>query len=420
MRLLGILFLGVGVAQLAEEVCEPQIYSVQFYRGNNTLSFPFLGQGEAQHLTLEFDEVGVDTPSDFWVEVKLCTREWKPSSMPMAEYWGGYPTDRITEFAPAYNTRVPYIHYLYRLENRFLRSGLYVIEVFRDRDSKRLALRRRFYVVENLVRIVPDLQASQVVTGARQGLQTIAFKVYPAQLRSTQMYQEFSCMLLQNGRWDNARVGIKPTFMHPDYMEYRFQPALDIPAGVEFRMLDLRSVLRRRSFQIERTIWTDSGIVVLLTSERPRAGLAYTRQIDLNGRFIIQLQDALLDTARQWMGRDAAAATQGDYFWVEFRLGAATPYPKPLYVIGGFMGWCPDRRYELMYDASSAEYRRRILLKQGVYDYLYALWDAEKKAFEAEPIEGSFFEAENTYAILVLYRGFTDREDRVVGHRWLN
>lgn len=420
MGLYGLLLFGLAYARLPEGIYEPQVYSVQFYRGDNTLSFPFLGLGESQGLTLEFDEVGVDEPSDFWVRIQLCTRDWQPSLLSLAEYWSGYPMDRITEFAPAYNTRVPYIHYLYRLENRFLRSGLYVLEVFRDREPSRTVLRKRFYVVENLTRVVPDLQGSQVVTGARQGLQTIAFKVYPAQLKSTQMYQEFSCMLLQNGRWDNARSGLKPTFLHPDYMEYRFQPALDMSAGVEFRMLDLRSVFRRRAFQIERTLWTDSGIVILLTPERPRAGLAYTRQIDLNGRFIIQLQDALIDTARQWAGRDPMGAVQGDYFWVEFRLDVANPYPKPVYVVGGFMNWRPDPRFELQYDRDAARYRRRILLKQGVYDYLYALWDEKKGAFDADPIEGSFFEAENTYAILVLYRGFTDREDRVVGHRWIN
>lgn len=415
-----LLWVGVAFAQLTDGVYEPQVYSVQFYRGDNVLSYPFLGLGEKQVLTLEFDEVGVEAPSDFWVQVRLCSRDWHPSALPLAEYWSAYPMDRISDFAPSYNTRVPYIHYMYRLENRFLRSGFYVLEVFRERDSSRVVLRRRFYVVENVVRIVPDLQGSQVVTGARQGLQTIAFTVYPGQLQSTQMYQEFTCILLQNGRWDNARTGLKPTFVHPDHLEYRFQPALDMSAGVEFRMLDLRSLFRRRSFQIERTLWSDSGIVVLLSPERPRAGLAYTRQIDLNGRFIIQLQDALLDTTRQWMGRDAVAAVQSDYFWVEFRLQVATPYPKPVYVVGGFMGWRPDKRFELHYDENAAEYRRRILLKQGVYDYLYALWDEKKGAFDADPVEGSFFEAENTYTILVVYRGFTDREDRVVGHRWIN
>ncbi|MCS6895924.1 MAG: DUF5103 domain-containing protein [Bacteroidia bacterium] len=417
---LHILFVNIVFAQLRDTIAEPQVYSLQFYRGNNTLSFPYLGLGENQYLTLEFDEVGVEVPSDLWVRVYLCNKNWQPSTLPVAEYWNGYPQDRITDFSPAYNTRIPYIHYLYRMENRFMRSGFYVIEVFREREPSRLVLRRRFYVVENLVRILPNLQSAQVVTGARQGLQTIAFKVFPTQLRSAQMYQEFSCILLQNARWDNARTELKPTFLHSDYMEYLFQPALDMSAGVEFRMLDLRSLLRRRSFQVERTLWSDTGIVILLVPERPRAGLAYTRQIDLNGRFIIQIQDVGMDTSRQWMGRDDMAATQGDYFWVEFRLQAATPYSKPLYVVGSFMQWSPDSRFELYYDKEAAEYRRRILLKQGVYDYLYALWDEKKNAFDSDSVEGSYFEAENTYTIIAVYRGFTDREDRVVGHHWIN
>lgn len=419
LRILGGWVSWLWAAVLCDTVFEPQIYTVQFYRGENTLSFPFLGLGESNTLTLEFDEVGEGTPSDFWVRIQLCTRNWEPSSLPLTEYWPAFLTDRITDFAPSFNTRVDFVHYRYQIANHFRRSGFYIVEVFRNNDLARLVLRRRFYVVENLVKIVPDL-AGQVVTGARQRFQSLAFTVYPGQLSSGQAYQEFFCSVLQNGRWDNARSGLKPTFLHADKLEYRFQPGLDIPAGVEFRMLDLRSILRRRSFQVERTLWTDTGIVVLLTPERPRAMLAYTSQFDLNGRFFIQIQDALLDTLRRWQGRDPLSTTQADYFWVEFRLQVATPYPQPVYVVGSFMGWRPDPRFQLLYDPTRGEYRRRVPLKQGVYDYLYAIWDEKKEAFDAEPLEGSFFEAENTYTILVLYRGFSDREDRVVGHRWIN
>ncbi|MCS7162837.1 MAG: DUF5103 domain-containing protein [Bacteroidia bacterium] len=404
---------------LTDTIADRLIYTVQFYRGENTLSFPFLGLREENFLSLEFDWLGEGAPRDFWVRVQLCSPDWQPSPLPLTEYWNGPLTERITEVLPAIGTRVAYVHYRYLLRNRFLRSGLYVLEVYADEGGTILALRRRFYVVENLVRITLDPDA-QVVTGARQQLQSLAFSIYPAGLQSLQAYQEFSCMILQNGRWDNARRGLKPTFVHSDRLEYRFQPGLDLPAGVEFRLLDIRSVTRRRSFQVERTLWSDSGIVVRLMAERPRAGLAYTRQIDLNGRFFIQLQDGGLDTARQWLGRDALSAQQADYFWVEFRLEASVPYEKPLYVVGSFMGWSPDPRFQLKYDALQGEYRVRIPLKQGVYDYLYALWDESQRAFNAEPIEGSYFEAENAYAILAVYKGFTDREARIVGHRWVS
>jgi hypothetical protein len=72
-----------------------------------------------------------------------------------------------------------------------------------------------------------------------------------------------------------------------------------------------------------------------------------------------------------------------------------------------------------LYDEVRGEYRRRIRLKQGVYDYMYALYDAQNGYFRPEAIEGSYFEAENIYLIVVGYRGFTDREDRIVGHRWI-
>ncbi len=416
MKWIGTISLVWAVA-LRDTIADPAIYTVQFYRGQNTLSFPYLGLGENQNLTLEFDELREGGASDFWVRIQLCNRNWVPSDLPLTEYWPAFISDRITEFSPSVGTRVPYVHYRYVLENRFQRSGLYVIEVFRDNNPTRLVLRRRFYVVEPAVQVVPDW-GSQVVTGGRQRFQSLAFKVFPRGLRSVQNYQEFFCGVLQNGRWDRANLQLRPNFLGQDYLEYRFQSGLDMEAGNEFRMLDLRSILRRRSFQVERTLWSDSGIVVLLVPERPRSEGSYFSQYDLNGRFLIQVQDLPLDTMGRWAGRDEIAATQADYFWVEFRL-QAQKYPQPVYVVGGFMGWTADPRYELQYDAERGEYRRRIRLKQGVLDYLYALYDPACGCFRPEAIEGSYFEAENIYLILVGYRGFTDREDRVVGHRWI-
>jgi hypothetical protein len=402
---------------LRDTIADPAIYTVQFYRGQNTLSFPYLGLGENQVLTLEFDELREGGVSDFWVRIQLCNRYWEPSALPLTEYWPAFVSDRITDFSLSVGTRVPYVHYRYQLQNHFQRSGLYVIEVFRDNNPAFLVLRRRFYVVENAVQVVPDW-GSQVVTGARQRFQSLAFKVFPRGLRSVQNYQEFFCGVLQNNRWDRAYFQLKPTFLGQDYLEYRFQPGLDLEAGNDFRMLDLRSILRRRSFQVERTLWSDSGVVVLLVPERPRAGGVYFSQYDLNGRFLIQVQDLPIDTLGRWAGRDELSATQADYFWVEFRLQAER-YAQPVYVVGGFMGWSPDARYELLYDEGRGEYRRRIRLKQGVYDYMYALYDAQNGYFRPEAIEGSYFEAENIYLIVVGYRGFTDREDRIVGHRWI-
>ena len=402
---------------LRDTVADPAIYTVQFYRGQNTLSFPYLGLGENQVLTLEFDEVREGGVSDFWVRIQLCNRYWEPSALPLTEYWPAFVSDRITDFSLSVGTRVPYVHYRYQLQNHFQRSGLYVIEVFRENNPAFLVLRRRFYVVENAVQVVPDW-GSQVVTGARQRFQSLAFKVFPRGLRSVQNYQEFFCGVLQNNRWDRAYFQLRPTFLGQDYLEYRFQPGLDLEAGNEFRMLDLRSILRRRSFQVERTLWSESGVGVLLVPERPRAGGVYFSQYDLNGRFLIQVQDLPIDTLGRWAGRDELSATQADYFWVEFRLQAER-YAQPVYVVGGFMGWSPDARYELLYDEGRGEYRRRIRLKQGVYDYMYALYDAQNGYFRPEAIEGSYFEAENIYLIVVGYRGFTDREDRIVGHRWI-
>lgn len=411
-------FGGLLIAQPLTEICnDPQIYTIQLYRGNNPLSFAYLGLGESQSLFLEFDEVFAQAPSEFWVRVRLCDKAWNPVDLPPSEYWKGFISERITQFQPSQATRISYIHYTYLVPNLAKYSGNYVLEVFRGADLAHLAFRKRFYVVENLVRFEVDRE-SMPQTSTRLRFQSLAFRLHPGRLPLTNALQEISVCILQNGRWDNARCNLQPTYLHPTYLEYRFQPGLDLPAGNEFRLLDLRTVLRRRSFQVERTIWSDSGVVVLLVPETPRSRGSYMSTYDLNGRFFTQNQDFPLDTAGKWTGNPLSAATLADYLWVEFRLDS-DKLNDAVYCIGSFMNWSPDPRFRMVYDVQRYRYVCRVLLKQGVYDYMYAVWDEKELAFDITPIEGSFFEAENTYLLLAYYRGFTDRHDRLVGHRWL-
>ena len=55
-----------------------------------------------------------------------------------------------------------------------------------------------------------------------------------------------------------------------------------------------------------------------------------------------------------------------------------------------------------------------IKLKQGFYNYKYVAVDQNKNIIHGK-IDGNFDETENEYNVIVYYRNFGERYDRVVG-----
>jgi hypothetical protein len=74
----------------------------------------------------------------------------------------------------------------------------------------------------------------------------------------------------------------------------------------------------------------------------------------------------------------------------------------------------------MTYNPETKLYEAAILLKQGFYDYQYAVVDRITRAIDATRLEGTHVETENDYSIFVYYRGFSSRYDRLIGYRVIN
>jgi hypothetical protein len=73
----------------------------------------------------------------------------------------------------------------------------------------------------------------------------------------------------------------------------------------------------------------------------------------------------------------------------------------------------------MFYDTNNNKYLNSLLLKQGVYDYTYVWIDKDGKADDFA-LEGSYFETENDYQLLVYYRPSGARWEELVGYKLLN
>lgn len=389
-------------------VLHPDIRTPQLYRDDNQLSYPILEIGKAGVLNLAFDEMGSEART-FNVSIVHCTPDWKPSSLLPMDYYQGFIDAPLRDAQLSRNTLIPYVHYRYSFPQngeRFLHSGNFVLQVRTADRDERLVLSRRFIVVEPRVTIAPDLGLSANV-GGRRAIQAVNFNIFPQQTNLNDAFSDTRVCVLQNFRWDNRRCGLKPAYIYPERMEYRFDAANDFPGGNEYRFFDLRNV-QRMGGRLRQIVRTDTGVFVQLEVDKPRGGKIYFSEPDFNGSYFIGL--------RQMSGTDLEA----DYVHVRFLLESRMPVAiGGVYVFGGLSDWQIEPRFRMFYDAEGYYYRD-ILLKQGIYNYHFVVSDPSFKQTDETQIEGSYFETENYYTILVYHKSPQDREHRIVGFQHVN
>ncbi len=94
-------------------------------------------------------------------------------------------------------------------------------------------------------------------------------------------------MVLQNYRWDNAKVDLKPAFIRGTSLEYN-TPNTDVfAAGKEWRWLDVRDF----HLQSDRVLTADykkNSTDIFLRSDFPLSAQRYVYYKDLNGMSSIE------------------------------------------------------------------------------------------------------------------------------------
>lgn len=355
-------------------------------------------------LDLQFDLV---TGEFEYLAVKIyhCNKDWTKSMLRDMEYLNEINSYRITEYDYSLQTVKPYINYRFQIPKPRI-SGNYIVSVFRRNNPKDILLNRKFIAVENKVSIDQQVRQSTTVAKRDQN-QQIDFNLNYGNLLVNSPTQDISVVLLQNHRWQDARRDIKPTLLRPNesYMEFRM---LNLETNFygwnEYRFFDLRTidVTGRNVGRI--SVLTDQ-IDVRLGVDPSRAGQVFTQNLrDINGNYIIQSDDI------------GDVPLNADYANVRFYIKSG-PINGNVYVTGRFNNWALTDENKMKYDPSNERYTTSLRLKQGYYDYQY-LVDAP----DTEPflLEGSHFQAENDYEILVYYRKPGNVNDEVVGYKKFN
>jgi hypothetical protein len=411
MRYLFLLLFPVFLsAQNQNQILDPDICSVQLLLSGSQLSLPIVNlQTGYNVLVLSFDHMG-DELKDYKYTLAHCNSDWLPSELNDNEYIDGFTEDRIISVQNSFNTLAQYTHYTIGLPNRnmrWARSGNYLLKVFDMDNEAEPVLIRRFMVVEPLWRI----DAEFVRTAQVDKLDThheIDFTVIPKGARVSMPQNDVKAFVLQNGRWDNALGPIKPFITRGENLVFDYQDKIIFPAGKEFRFFDIRSFDYRGEF-VRNIVEKPTYFEVTLVTDESRFDRPVIFRPDADGRFVIDNLNA------------NQTLLQCDYAAVLFSIQQNLPLEDAdVYVFGELTDWQLKPEFKMQYQPEVQAYWCDTWLKQGHYNYQYVVVDRNTGLPDLDGFEGNWFATGNQYTILVYFRPFGARYDRLMGAVTLN
>jgi len=397
-------------AQTPDSIYAPNIRTPQLYQGGNQLGYPIMQLNSNDQLELHFDDLDGNV-KNYYYTYQLCNADWTPAQVSVVDYIRGLNQVRIASYQLSSVSLTRYTHYQAMLPDANClpsRSGNYLVKVFLDGDTSKLAFTRRMLVVDR--KITGGVQLLQPLNyDIAHTNQRLLFKLNVSGINPSNALDQIRVVILQNLRWDNAIQGIKPTFYVGNNLEYNSNDdAITFPGGSEWRWLDVQS-FRYQSDRVQRVNYGKTYTEVFLRPDGDRSRQPYLYYRDYDGGYFIQTTESI----NPYYQTDYATTR---FFFVP---PDHSPWPdKDLYVLGQFTGGALNDSTKMTFNAEAGRYEWSCLLKQGFYNYSYVTVDradpARRPSFEFT--EGNHIETENMYTILVYYRALGARADELVGY----
>ncbi|HEX6914236.1 MAG TPA: DUF5103 domain-containing protein [Chitinophagaceae bacterium] len=402
----------VVCAQLPDEIYYDNIRTVKLFAKNNQLSYPIIPLGSVDQLELHFDDMD-GYVKNYSYTFQLCNADWKPNEyLGPFDYIKGFTQQRLSQYRVSSIATQEYVHYQASIPDRNCmpsKSGNYLLKVFLNGDTSRLAFTKRLLVVDQKADIGAQVQQP---FNARyfQTHQKVQLVVNRTKLDVLNPQQQVKTVILQNFRWDNTAKYLQPTFVKQNTLEYNTENDALFAGGKEFRWVDLRS-FRFKSERIDSNNLNTKPFYIVLRPDPERTTQRYLYIPDLNGFYEITTTDLI----NPWW--------QGDYAKVKFTFVPKNnqPYPdREVFLAGELTGYKLDQRSKMEYNAELGVYQKELVLKQGYYSYTYVTKGIREEVPTVEQTDGNYWETENDYLVLVYYRSLSGRHDELVGVTTVN
>ncbi len=401
-------------------VLSPKVKSLQVHLAEDWRKAPVIDLDGEQQVCISFDEMSHEYLRLAY-RVVHCNADWRRSDMNELEYMEGFSENDLPEGQTSEATTVEYTHYELLLPNENLQlklSGNYMIEIY-DRDAEdeeSVLLHACFSVLDRKVG-VDALVSQQTDFAYNTGHHQLSIEVQTSMGFVKRPDTDVKILIRQNRRVDNQVLGVPLYMSDGTSLFYQHQPSLIFEAGNEYRRFEISSH-KLPGMGVDRLDFQRPYYHAILFEAQPRTS-GYTYDEDQNGRFYIRNREADF--------------LQTDYQVVHFSLSVSKPLAQPVYLLGDLVQANGVEASLLEYNPETSAYETQLLLKQGLYNYLYVVYDdaasaqtsaaagaaAEPFAPAANltPFEGNYWPTENEYQIFVYYRPLSGQYDALIGYR---
>lgn len=408
----GLLIFGMSwnlSAQSYQEVLPPtNIKTIQLFNPQTNDETPLIRMGE-QYLNLSFDDLNGGF-QEYNYKVEHYNADWTPSGIFESEYLDGYSSNYIKDYQYSFNTYQAYTHYRLSIPNRDLRlklPGNYVLKVYTKNENQPV-FTKRFAIFEDS-KVNVGLQAERGI-GTGDLNQRINAIVSSGLVNLTESPDGAKLFIMKNGNWEDHLWLNRASFTTPSQLTYRDQNFL-FEGNSEYLWFDTKNI-EGVSMTTEKVFKDESLYHAVLRPDFQKWNLGYFDDKDVNGAFYIrnvQLSD------------QNKSGSEADYCWVHFALDEFDDQngQKELYIVGAFNNWEIAHEYQLKLTESNY-WELQLLLKQGYYNYQYAVKDVASGKVSYSAINGSFWQTENQYQALFYYRPWGVRYDVLIGYGEVN
>ena len=390
---------------------KPEVQTVLLYADDNQLNDPIVPLSDMLgRLTLTFDIIDGQGEVLNYTFIH-CTYDWQPTDIQRMQYATGFDSDRLDDYAFSRNTLIDYANYHLRFPKEDMMpivSGNYLLIVYGD-DLNDLYFTRRFMVVDEKVQIgatVPRYPDDLALTNTHQQL-NVTVNMNSFIMNNTQQFSHLT--IRQNGRWDNAAVGLQATYIYPDYLTFEHHPQTVFEGTNQY----LRFNTSNFYFQSENLAHirqTDESFEIDIATCESRARKAYATYEDIHGEKFVYVEDEDLDNA-----------TEADYCRVNFFYKSEAPLThEDMYIMGALNDWRFDESNKMTYDYKLRGYTCSMVLKQGYYNFMMVTVDRKTGEVSTDLTAGNHWETNNIYKLYFYFYNVVKGCDELIGYATVN
>jgi hypothetical protein len=225
------------------DISSDNIRSAKLHRPGDQTSFPVMNLGSINALELHFDDMDTRI-RNYYYTFQLCNADWSPSMLKSFEYIKGFQNYRITHYRNSSLSTINYVHYQAPVPDRNCypsRSGNYLLKVFLDNDTSKVVFTKRMVVLDNKTSVAAQVQQPFNARLFRTG-QKLNITVQTDNRIQVMSPGDLKVVILQNNNWQTSSYIDRPTIYRGNFYEYSDESVTGMPAGKEFRWIDLRSL----------------------------------------------------------------------------------------------------------------------------------------------------------------------------------